>query len=65
MDGAMTIGSEAAAHIIWRTPQEVFEARLNIYIRDFFRRMRESDYDIWFWTDYAEYLTTGKNKFRK
>ena len=34
MDGAMTIGSEAAAHIIWRSPQEVFEERLKRMIAE-------------------------------
>jgi hypothetical protein len=28
LDGAMTIGSEAAAHIIWRTPQWLAQIKL-------------------------------------
>lgn len=37
LDGALTVGSEAAAHITWRTPQEVDAEKLAAAIAEMIR----------------------------
>lgn len=39
MDGAMTIGSEEAAHIFWRSPQQVDALRLAASIAQMTKRI--------------------------
>lgn len=43
MDGALTIGSPAAAHINWRTPQQVDARRLENQIEHMTRRLNFTD----------------------